>query len=203
VHRTKVFSDGVTYEATKILEDNIHAGTGTHANIGCPAGGKTGTTDHNTDAWFVGFTPRLATAVWVGYPNARVEMNSLYHGGPVDGGTYPADIWHAYMSQAHGGYCGTFPLPKTPFVSQPFFGHYSSTGGRGPGGTITGPSGEPGTTTPGTTTPGTTTPPATTTPTPSGNTPFDPNQYETPPQGPPDVKTPPANGGGGAQAPAH
>src|SRR4051794_3908064 len=187
VHRVKVFSDGVTYEATKILEDNIHAGTGTHANFGCPAGGKTGTTDHNTDAWFVGFTPHLATAVWVGYPNARVEMNALYHGGPVDGGTYPADIWHAYISQAHGGYCGAFPLPKTPFVSQPFFGHYSSTGGRGPGGTISGPVGVPGTagtTTPGTTgtTPGATTPPVAT-PAP-GNGAFDPNQYETPPQSP-------------------
>ena len=44
-------------------------------NIGCPAAGKTGTTDSFNDAWFVGFTPRLATAVWVGYPNAQVEMN--------------------------------------------------------------------------------------------------------------------------------
>ena len=44
-------------------------GTGTKANIGCPAAGKTGTTDEFTDAWFVGFTPRLSTAVWVGYPN--------------------------------------------------------------------------------------------------------------------------------------
>jgi penicillin-binding protein 1A len=68
VHRVKAFEDGVTYEATKILEDNIQGGTGTHAGIGCPAGGKTGTTDHNIDAWFVGFTPKLATAVWVGFP---------------------------------------------------------------------------------------------------------------------------------------
>src|SRR5215212_9652512 len=84
-HRTKVFSDGVTYEATKILEANIQGGTGTHANIGCPAAGKTGTTDNNTDAWFVGFTPRLATAVWVGYPNDRTYMNGLYYGRNVDG----------------------------------------------------------------------------------------------------------------------
>ena len=48
---------------------NIQGGTGTRAQIGCPAAGKTGTTDNYTDAWFVGFTPRLATAVWVGYPN--------------------------------------------------------------------------------------------------------------------------------------
>ncbi len=88
----KAFEDGVTYEATKILEDNVAGGTGTHAQIGCPQGGKTGTTDHNIDAWFVGFTPRMATAVWVGFPgNAQVSMNGMYRptGGNIDGGTYP------------------------------------------------------------------------------------------------------------------
>ena len=67
--QAQVFKDGTTAEATKILEKNIQSGTGTAANIGCPAAGKTGTTDEFTDAWFVGFTPKLTTAVWVGYPN--------------------------------------------------------------------------------------------------------------------------------------
>ena len=104
VHRVKAFEDGVTYEATKILEQNIQGGTGTHAAIGCPAGGKTGTTDKNIDAWFVGFTPRLSTAVWVGFPgDARRSMNGMYLGGRnIDGGTYPADIWGTYMKQAVG-----------------------------------------------------------------------------------------------------
>ena len=127
----KAFEDGVTYEATKILEDNVAGGTGTHAQIGCPQGGKTGTTDHNIDAWFVGFTPRLATAVWVGFPgDARVSMNGMYRptGGNIDGGTYPADIWGEYMKKAVGKFCGGFPKPKQPFVSQPFFGHYSREG---------------------------------------------------------------------------
>jgi penicillin-binding protein 1A len=128
-HRTKVFPDGVTYEATKILEANIQGGTGTHANIGCPAGGKTGTTDNNTDAWFVGFTPRLATAVWVGYPNDRRYMTGLYYGRNVDGGTFPADIWGEYMKSIIGKFCGSFRLPKEPFQSRPFFGRYSSNGG--------------------------------------------------------------------------
>ena len=82
VHRTKIFTDGQTYEATKILEANIQGGTGGRAATGCPAAGKTGTTDRNTDAWFAGFTPRFATAVWVGYPNDRTEMHTLFFGGP-------------------------------------------------------------------------------------------------------------------------
>jgi penicillin-binding protein 1A len=214
VKRTKAFSDGVTYEATKILEDNVKMGTGTHAQtIGCPAAGKTGTTDNNTDAWFVGFTPKLSTAVWVGYPNDRTSMNGLYHGANLDGGTYPAEIWGAYMSQARGSFCGTFPLPKQPFVSQPFYGTYSRNGIRGESGSV---SQYPSTTTPTTpVTPTTPTTPAPTaappTPTPAtggtgtgtgtdtgtgnGNGGFDPGKYETPPQGAPDTKSP---GTGGA-----
>jgi penicillin-binding protein 1A len=176
VRRTKAFPDGVTYKATQILEDNIRAGTGTHANIGCPAGGKTGTTDRNTDAWFVGFTPRLATAVWVGYPNDRTEMNGLYFGRNVDGGTFPADIWGAYMKQAIGHYCGNFPLPKEPFQASPFFGKFSRLSGEAKKET----------------TPGVTpTPDATHSPdqgaAQNGGAQFDPDKYESPPQGTPDT----------------
>ena len=131
VRREKAFSDGVTAQAVEILEQNIQRGTGTNANIGCPAGGKTGTTDNSTDAWFVGFTPRLATAVWVGYPNDRTEMSNLYLGGPVVGGSYPALIWGAYMRQAKGRFCGDFPAPKEPFEASPFSGGYSGTGAPG------------------------------------------------------------------------
>ena len=127
VKRTKVFSDGVTYEATKILKDNMQAGTGTAAYYGCPAGGKTGTTSDYKDAWFLGITPVLATAVWVGYPNPPIPMLSV-HGIEVAGATFPAQIWHDYMSVAHGSYCSDFPPPKTPFQSQPFFGKYARTG---------------------------------------------------------------------------
>jgi penicillin-binding protein 1A len=122
------FKDGTTYEATKILRKNIQSGTGTAADIGCPAAGKTGTTDEFSDAWFVGFTPRLTTGVWVGYPNQRVSMTSV-HGISVAGGTFPARIWHDYMQTAKGSYCGDFPKPKDAFHSAPFFGKYASTGG--------------------------------------------------------------------------
>ena len=72
--RKRVFPEWVAYEATKILEQNVLGGTGTAAQIGCDAAGKTGTTDNFNDAWFVGYTPHLAASVWVGYPNALVEM---------------------------------------------------------------------------------------------------------------------------------
>ena len=129
VRRVKAFSDGVTAKAVEILRQNIQQGTGTRANIGCPAGGKTGTTDSNTDAWFVGFTPRLVTAVWVGYPNDRTEMTGLYHGANVDGGTFPAEIWGAYMREAIGRFCGEFREPKEPFIATPFEARYA---GRAP-----------------------------------------------------------------------
>jgi penicillin-binding protein 1A len=183
-HRTKVFPDGVTYEATKILMQNIQGGTGPRAAIGCPAGGKTGTTDHNTDAWFVGFTPRLATAVWVGYPNDRTQMNSLFYGGPVDGGTFPAAIWGAYMKQAKGSFCGDFPQPKEPFQSSPFSGEYATTGGNKLG------YGDEKPTDPSSQDP---TPPSDNT---TGGTKFDPEQYEAAPQ-PSPTTTPPGNGGDG------
>jgi penicillin-binding protein 1A len=190
IHRTKVVPDGVTYKATQILEENIQAGTGTHANIGCPAAGKTGTTDHNTDAWFVGFTPRLATAVWVGYPNDRTEMNGLYFGRNVDGGTYPADIWGAYMKQAIGSHCDSFPLPTVPFVSAPFFGKYARNGQQST------PS-QSGTVAPSTTP---TTQPNATRGGGGGNGTgggvYNPGAYESPPQGPPPTVTPGNNGNG-------
>jgi penicillin-binding protein 1A len=126
--RKRVFSDGVAYEVTKILERNMTGGTGTGAYFGRPAAGKTGTTDNWTDAWFCGYTPNLATAVWVGYPNAQVEMTSV-HGIRVAGGTFPAEIWNLFMSAALGD---TEPLdweyPKNPVDWEPFDGQYAFDG---------------------------------------------------------------------------
>ena len=189
VRRTKVFTDGQTYEATKILEQNIQRGTGGRAATGCPAAGKTGTTDRNTDAWFAGFTPRLATAVWVGYPNDRTEMHTLFYGGPVDGGTFPAAIWGVYMKSIIGKFCGSFPLPKEPFVSQPFFGEYSSSGG-----SKLGNSGDSDDSTTDDYVPPPEPVPEEDTGTeeaPSGGTEFDPEQYESAPQGEPETEAPP------------
>jgi penicillin-binding protein 1A len=192
--RVKVFSDGATYEAVKILEQNIAGGTGGRASIGCPAGGKTGTTDNNNDAWFAGFTPKLATAVWVGFPDAQVQMTGLYHGANVDGGTFPAEIWGNYMRQAVGGYCGDFPQPKEPATFTPFFGEFSKTGSSSSNysyGTDPQAPADPST--------GAATPEATAAPdTGDQDEGFDPDLYESPPQGSPNTGS---NGGTGGASP--
>src|SRR3954470_715894 len=125
--RKRVLSDGVAYTVTKVLEKNVQGGTGTAANIGCPAAGKTGTTDNFADAWFVGYTPHMSTAVWVGYPNSRVEMTNV-HGISVAGGTFPAEIWHDYMNVAHGSSCDSFQTPTTPARFTTFYGKHSAAG---------------------------------------------------------------------------
>jgi len=84
---------------TDVLQGVIRGGTGTRANIGRPAAGKTGTTENNGDAWFVGYTPDLSSAVWVGHPDSRKSMTNV-HGRVVYGGTFPAEIWRKFMSKA-------------------------------------------------------------------------------------------------------
>jgi penicillin-binding protein 1A len=123
--RERVLPEPVAYEVVKILKQNVQSGTGTRANIGCPAAGKTGTTDNFNDAWFVGFTPTFSAAAWVGYPNALREMRSV-HGISVAGGTFPAEIWHKFMQVAKGSACGDFKQPSTPMKWSSFFGKYST-----------------------------------------------------------------------------
>jgi len=99
--RHRAVADWVAAEVTKILEMNIQGGTGVGANIGRPAGGKTGTTEDHADAWFCGITPTLSATVWVGYPQAEIPMTNV-HGISVAGGTFPATIWRLFMEQAIG-----------------------------------------------------------------------------------------------------
>ena len=99
--RKRVISDGVAYTVTKILEQNMQAGTGTGAQFGHAAAGKTGTTDNHADAWFCGYTPRLQTTVWIGYPKGEIPMENV-HGISVSGGSFPAQIWRLFMGNAIG-----------------------------------------------------------------------------------------------------
>jgi len=71
--------------------------------IGRPSAGKTGTTDKFADAWYVGYTPRLCTAVWVGYPDSRRSMVGVHGIEELNGETLPMDIWSSYMAQATEG----------------------------------------------------------------------------------------------------
>ncbi len=167
--RERKFTEGQVATVTRILEENIQAGTGVNANISCPAGGKTGTTSDFRDAWFVGYTPRLATAVWVGYPIPKPMLD--VHGIQVQGGSFPALIWHDYMSVARAGYCGEFPFANATTPLSTFTGHFAQAGllaaqnqatkskgkkkkGTGTGGTPGNGAPKSGTTGPGTPTPG-------------------------------------------------
>ena len=75
----------------QMLQGVVQYGTGTAAQLpGWQVAGKTGTTENYGDAWFVGYTPDMVTAVWVGYPNKLIPMTTEYHGHTVEGGTFPA-----------------------------------------------------------------------------------------------------------------
>lgn len=91
----QVLSPGPCYLVTNMLQDVLVSGTAGGMGIGRPAAGKTGTTDNYNDAWFVGFTPNLSTAVWVGDDN-----NQSIH---MYGSGAPLDIWHQFMLNAHSG----------------------------------------------------------------------------------------------------
>ena len=85
--------------ATQVLQEVVKRGTGTKAGlVDHQVAGKTGTAEDNSDAWFVGYTPQLATAVWMGNPLKRDRM--VIRGTEVTGGSYPATIWGAFMKDA-------------------------------------------------------------------------------------------------------
>jgi penicillin-binding protein 1A len=109
VRRTKALDKDVASEVNRILQADIKGGTAASANFGCPAGAKTGTTDGPSDVWLAGYTPRMSTAVWVGYPKTRKTIVSTTRaGGNIQGASVSAPIWKQYMSAAHGDYCGDF-----------------------------------------------------------------------------------------------
>ena len=119
VERRELTTDQAATEDS-LLQGVVRFGTGRAAQIsGREVAGKTGTTENYGDAWFVGFTPQIVTAVWVGYPNKLVPMEHEYHGRPVAGGTYPALIWKAFTESALQ-YLHlrpeSFPAPPNPYA---------------------------------------------------------------------------------------
>ncbi len=101
VQRQVVPSD-IASTATTMLEGVVNGGTGTEAKIPGFAAGKTGTTENEADAWFVGWNDKLTVAVWVGFPDTATPMLTQFNGEPVTGGTFPAEIWHNFMVAVQG-----------------------------------------------------------------------------------------------------
>ncbi len=101
----RVLTQGQAYDVTKLLEGVITQGTGAgYTSIGCSSeAGKTGTSEGESDAWFVGYTPLFATAVWVGHPESRDPTGF--------GGSTAGPIWQSFMSAAVGGDCQDFATP--------------------------------------------------------------------------------------------
>jgi penicillin-binding protein 1A len=118
----RVFPYDEAYEGTSVLKQVVTSGTGTSANYGCPVAGKTGTANNLENAWFVGYSPRMSTAVWVGYPQGNIPMADGF------GGTLAAPIWNEYMKDASSGYCGDWTPPTEPFEGTAFFGPFAVTG---------------------------------------------------------------------------
>jgi penicillin-binding protein 1A len=117
----RVISDGVAYEVADIMKGTLEFGTAAGHGIACPAAGKTGTTEEQSDAWFVGFTPNVSTAVWTGNPDARVPL-------PGYGADLSAPIWNDYMSVAAAEPCDDFPAPEDPADLSPFYSDQATTG---------------------------------------------------------------------------
>jgi len=102
---SRAVSEDTAAVVTEVLRRVVDKGTGTAARLDRPAAGKTGTTNKNADAWFVGYTasPRLTTAVWMGWSDDGSRPMDRVRGRPVSGGGIPAQIWEKFMAAATKG----------------------------------------------------------------------------------------------------
>jgi penicillin-binding protein 1A len=99
---TQAFRDKEAGVVNAALKNVVEGGTGTAAAIDRPLAGKTGTSENYGNAWFVGYTPQLSTAVWVGRPEGDTPMRNV-KGINVTGGSFPARIFSRYMRAALAG----------------------------------------------------------------------------------------------------
>jgi membrane peptidoglycan carboxypeptidase len=128
----RVLSDGVAYEANKVLEGPICCGTAAATaqfSDGRVESGKTGTTSDYKDAWFCGYTPNLTACVWMGYPKGEITLTNL-NGHTPYGGDLPATMWRQFMEQAFALEPKVFPpvyawpLPLHPVQWVPFHSQF-------------------------------------------------------------------------------
>ena len=116
----QVIDRDIAAQVTSMLQGvvTLPGATGTAAAIGRPVAGKTGTTQEYSNAWFVGYTPQVSTAVWVGFPGNPDPLDN-YFGQSVFGGTLAAPIWHTYMTQISAGMpVRGFPTPPPPATGE-------------------------------------------------------------------------------------
>jgi penicillin-binding protein 1A len=183
----RVLSPQLTAQEVAVMQTVVSEGTGKRAAYGGFAAGKTGTTENYGDAWFIGFTDKMTIAVWVGYPNGNTSMAHDFGGAPVEGGTFPAQIWHDFVVAANDivAQRDAERLARTnekrAKKGLPPLGETTTTTAPAPTAPVA-PSTTPGTT------------PATTAPTAPQQTPA-PNQQQAP------ATTTPSTGGGGTAAP--
>ncbi len=126
----RAVSETTAAQVSWALRQVVLSGTGTAADPGFPVAGKTGTTQDYRDAWFVGYTPQLTTAVWMGYPDVDEQGQPRFmedvRGRDVTGGSFPAEIWRRYMQAAVGDEDhGDFPKPS--FTGEPLNPDLSTT----------------------------------------------------------------------------
>jgi penicillin-binding protein 1A len=184
VQSKRVLDEKIGEQMRQIMHGVVVSGTGVAANVSEFAAGKTGTTENYGDAWFVGFTDKYTVAVWVGYPDRLKYMKTEYHGGPVAGGSFPAEIWHDFMTDAiaieHERHPdkATDSTTTTPDVGVP-------------------PVSTPAEPAPSTTAPAEPAPQETPTPTPEPQQQTPPPQQPQQPATPTPAPDPPAGGGGG------
>jgi penicillin-binding protein 1A len=116
----RVVTDGVAYTVEDVMKGVLESGTAACCDIPCPAAGKTGTTEAQADAWFVGYTPHVSTAVWVGNPDARIPL-------PGYGADLAAPIWQDYMEVAAASPCDDFPAPQDPAQLSAYYGEHTAS----------------------------------------------------------------------------
>jgi penicillin-binding protein 1A len=100
---TEALSRDIAQTLTGALTEVVKRGTGQQARIGRPMAGKTGTSQDHHDAWFVGYTPELAAAVWVGFPEGQITMEPPNTPYTITGGSWPAQIWSRFAAGALSG----------------------------------------------------------------------------------------------------
>ena len=96
----RVLDEVIADNMNDIMKGVIEAGTGTRANINRPTAGKTGTAQNSQDSWFVGYTPTMSTAIWVGYRDRPLPMHGIKGCRAMTGGCLPATTWKNFMSTA-------------------------------------------------------------------------------------------------------